>query len=292
MKHSRFCGLPGDDPSRPSMSSHECLSTWRSYRGQRERLASTRLVARFERWDIQVGLHYLPLSPAFFFILAGIYLLVVAMLRAGVLRYAYLQLGIGSGTVLLLLLASLAGSYFNVPLVELPKQPVVSHREIGLHGMRYARPVVVDWPGVIIAVNIGGAVIPGLFSLYLLLRNSMWALGIVATACVTAVCHLLAHPVAGVGITVPLLAPSLTAGFAALILSRRHAAALAYVAGSMGTLIGADLLNLGSLRFMGASVVSIGGAGTFDGVFLTGILAVMIASMSGGGRPAHRTTPR
>jgi uncharacterized membrane protein len=62
-----------------------------------------------------------------------------------------------------------------------------------------------------------------------------------------------------------------------MILSRDYAAPLAYVAGCMGTLLGADLLNLDKLTNLGASVASIGGAGTFDGVFLTGILAVLLA---------------
>jgi uncharacterized membrane protein len=47
-------------------------------------------------------------------------------------------------------------------------------------------------------------------------------------------------------------------------------------------LIGADLLNLGKVQGLGAPVASIGGAGTFDGIFLIGILAVLIASLSGG----------
>jgi len=63
----------------------------------------------------------------------------------------------------------------------------------------------------------------------------------------------------------------------ALLLSREQAAPLAYI----GSLIGADLLNLGSARGLGAPVASIGGAGTFDGIFfLIGIVAVLIASLS------------
>jgi uncharacterized membrane protein len=61
---------------------------------------------------------------------------------------------------------------------------------------------------------------------------------------------------------------------------------------SLGTLIGADLLNLDKVQGLGAPVVSIGGAGTFDGIFVIGILAVLLASLSGmfGGRgPEHAT---
>ncbi len=79
------------------------------------------------------------------------------------------------------------------------------------------------------------------------------------------------------GIAVPTLIPPAVAALVAVILSRQSTAPLAYVAGSMGTLIGADILNLHILPTLEASVASIGGAGTFDGVFLSGILAVLLA---------------
>ena len=96
----------------------------------------------------------------------------------------------------------------------------------------------------------------------------------------TTVCHLLADPVPGVGIALPVFVPALTTAIVALLLSGRHAAPLAYISGSLGTLIGADLLNLGKLQGLGTPIASIGGAGTFDGVFLIGIVAVLIASIS------------
>ncbi len=237
-------------------------------------------------------LHYLPLSPPSFSILAVIYILLVALIQIGILRYAYLRLGVGPGTVLVLLLGSLLGSYFNIPVANLPGEQIFTQQEISYYGMRYAVPVEVDWPGTILAVNVGGAVIPGAVSLYLLAKHGLWGLGAAATAGVAVVCHLLAHPIQGVGIAVPVFVPALTAGVVATILSRRHSAALAYISGSMGTLIGADLLNLGAIRHMGAPVASIGGAGTFDGIFLTGILAVLIASLSGGAEPASSATAR
>jgi uncharacterized membrane protein len=51
---------------------------------------------------------------------------------------------------------------------------------------------------------------------------------------------------------------------------------VAYVSGVLGTLIGADLSNLGVIPKLGAPIASIGGAGTFDGVFLSGIIAVLL----------------
>jgi len=85
-----------------------------------------------------------------------------------------------------------------------------------------------------------------------------------------------------------LMLPRVTASWAAaatavtaLLVRRREAAPLAYIGGSMGTLIGADLLNLDKAQGLGAPVISIGGAGTFDGIFVTGVLAVLIAGFAG-----------
>jgi uncharacterized membrane protein len=146
--------------------------------------------------------------------------------------------------------------------------------------MHHMVPVVVSWPGTVIAINVGGALVPTLVSLYLLVKNELWGLGIVAIACVAALCHWLARPVPGLGIALPIFVPAIVTAIVALVLSRRHAAPLAYVGGSLGTLIGADLLNLDKIQGLGAPIASIGGAGTFDGIFVTAILAVLIASIS------------
>jgi uncharacterized membrane protein len=90
----------------------------------------------------------------------------------------------------------------------------------------------------------------------------------------------MATPVQGIGIAVPVFAPVITTAILAFILSRDYAPPLAYIGGSMGTLIGADLLNLDKISGLGAPVASIGGAGTFDGIFLTGILAVLLAGIA------------
>ena len=83
------------------------------------------------------------------------------------------------------------------------------------------------------------------------------------------------------GIAIPTLVPPIAAALVAAVVSWRNAAALAYASGSLGVLIGADLLNLDKLRGLGAPVASIGGAGTFDGIFVTGLLAVLLASLTG-----------
>lgn len=227
-------------------------------------------------------LHYLPLPLPFFSILAGVFLVLVIIVQMNAFQFAYMRLGMSPRSALLLLLASLLGSYINIPVAELGQQRIISGQEIDFFGMKYIVPVVVNWPGTVIAVNVGGALIPGVTSFYLLARTGLWLQGVLVTACVVAICHILARPVPGLGIALPVFVPAISTAAAALLVSRPNAAPLAYVGGCLGTLIGADLLNLGKLQGLGAPVASIGGAGTFDGVFLTGILAVLLASFGDG----------
>jgi uncharacterized membrane protein len=223
----------------------------------------------------------------FFSILVGLFVFLVILVQLGALRYAYLRIGLSPGAAMMVLLASLIGSYFNVPVAQLPAHRVVSGQLVSFFGMEYVIPMVVAWPGTIVAVNVGGALVPGLVSLFLFVRHWLWLRGCVAIACVAIVTHILAHPVYGLGIALPIFVPVIVTAVTALLLSRRYAAPLAYIGGSMGTLIGADLLNLGRIQGLGAPVASIGGAGTFDGIFVTGVLAVLITALSLGVSHPH-----
>ena len=153
--------------------------------------------------------------------------------------------------------------------------------------MRYAVPGVSHGKGTTLAVNVGGAVIPTLVSFYLLIKRELRAKALVATTVVAFVIHWIADPVPGLGIAVPVFMPVVVTAIVAMTLSREEAAPLAYIAGSLGTLIGADLTNLDKVRDLGAPVATIGGAGTFDGIFLTAILAVLLASSYTRPRAAH-----
>lgn len=227
-------------------------------------------------------MHYLPLTLPFFSILVGLFLLLCLVMQISALRYAYLRIGLTPTAALIILFASLVGSYFNIPLTQLPQRQIVSGRLVHYFGMQYVIPSVYAWPGTVVAANVGGAVIPVLVSIYLLVRHRLWLSALIAVACIAGLSHMEAHPVRGLGIAVPVFLPALATAMVALVLSRRHAAPLAYIGGSIGVLIGADLLNLGKLSGLGAPVASIGGAGTFDGIFLTGVLAVLIAALTSG----------
>src|SRR5882724_9226904 len=219
--------------------------------------------------------HYLPLTPGFFSILVFLALALVILIQLRILRYAYMRLGVGPGVALLLLFGSLIGSYFNLPITVLRGPPVRSGQIVDFFGMRYVVPFVVS-PSTILAVNVGGAVIPTLMSAYLVLRYQLWLRATIAVAVIAVIVHSTATPVPGIGIAVPVVATAILA----LVLSREYAAPLAYIGGSMGTLIGADILNLDKIGSLGAPIASIGGAGTFDGIFLTGILAVLLAGLA------------
>ena len=230
-------------------------------------------------------IHYLPLTPGLFSILVFLVVGLIILIQLRILRYAYMRLGVGPGVALLLLFGSLIGSYFNIPVTVLPGHPVRSAEIVEYFGMSYIVPLVTSWPGTVIAVNVGGAVIPTIMSFYLVIRYQLWLKAALAVVAIAFVIHSMATPVPGIGIAVPVLAPVLTTAILAFILSREYAPPLAYVGGSMGTLVGADLLNLDKINGLGAPVASIGGAGTFDGIFLTGILAVLLAGLAAPSRP-------
>ena len=224
------------------------------------------------------GLNYFPLEQTFLVALAVLIGVMIAILQIGILGYVYERMGIHPRYIFGLLVLSLGGSYVNIPVAQLYSEQVVPAQVVSFFGMHYVIPSTLDVHRTIIAVNIGGAVIPTLLSLYLLFKQRLFFEGFLAVAIVTLIVYQLAYPVRGMGIAVPTFVPPILAAIVALIISRRYAAPLAYICGSLGTLIGADVLNLNRIQELGAPVASIGGAGTFDGIFLTGILAVILAS--------------
>jgi uncharacterized membrane protein len=225
----------------------------------------------------QSGVHFFPLAYPFILLFLVVGAVVLALIEINAIEYAYARIGIDHRYVFGLLLLSLLGSYVNIPVAELPAEKVLSNQEISFYGMRYVIPVLHESPRTVIAINFGGAVIPTLLSVYLVVKNAIYLKSLAGVFIVAVIANWIARPVPGVGIAIPTFVPPLVAAGVALMLSRVSAPSLAYVSGSLGTLIGADLLNLGKIQGLGAPVASIGGAGTFDGIFLTGILAVLLA---------------
>src|SRR5580693_1387549 len=230
-------------------------------------------------------IHYLPLTPGFFSILVFLFAGLIILIQLRILRYAYMRLGVGPGAALLLLFGSLIGSYFNIPVTILPGETIQSGQVVDFFGMHYVVQVMVSSLGTVLAGNVRGPECPTVMSTYVVIRYQLWLKAAIATAVIAAIIHSMATPVPGIGIAVPVFAPVVTTAILAFILSREYAPPLAYIGGSMGTLIGADLSNLDKINGLGAPVASIGGAGTFDGIFLTGILAVLLAGLAAPSRP-------
>ncbi|WP_207712824.1 DUF1614 domain-containing protein [Desulfofundulus sp. TPOSR] len=210
-----------------------------------------------------------PLIWLIFLILLFPFLIFVLFFQ--VATFSFAKLGLSPQGAVLLFSLSIIGGIINIP---------ISRRRFVIEEERFFFPFLFYYPPrvreQIIAVNVGGAVIPVLFSLYLLERTPLWP-ALTAVAIVTIVAKALARPVPGVGISLPAFIPPLVAAAAAILLAGKDAAPVAYIAGVWGTLIGADLLNLYRLRELGAHVLSIGGAGVFDGIFLVGVVAALLA---------------
>jgi uncharacterized membrane protein len=220
---------------------------------------------------------FLPVTLVLVLALGLLLAVLFVLVEVRVLAYAYQKIGVRPRYVFGLLLLTLLGSHVNVPLYSIPVERIVPPRTEWMFGRPYEVPERLAPGATVVAVNVGGALIPTLLSLYLLLRTRMAWQMLLGTAVVAIVVNQLARVVPGVGIVVPMLVPPLVAAAVGLLLAFRRAPPVAYVSGSMGALVGADLVNLGRVAEMAAPIVSIGGAGTFDGVFLTGIIAGLLA---------------
>jgi len=215
----------------------------------------------------------------FFVILAFLFIL----LEIGIIHHAFLAIGLPPELAFMALFAALVGSYINIPLTRIESGPPHASDVVNSFGVRYRVPTRYAGGSTILAINVGGAVVPVLVSLYVMLVQPTTIVpAVIGVAIVTMVVHRFARPVPGMGIATPMFIPPIIAALTALVLTGMmtggaHVDAVAFVSGVLGSLIGADLMNLNQLRTLGAPVASIGGAGTFDGVFLTGIVAVLLA---------------
>ena len=221
-----------------------------------------------------------PLAWPFLLLLLALLGLLAGLFGAGLLSYAYQRLGLPPEWAFGLLLASFLGSAVNIPVARIrSRRDLAAPRVVQFFGLRYQVPPVSVPRYTVVAVNLGGAVIPTALALYLWFHDGLGAETLLSVAVVTFFVHLAAREVPGLGIVVPgLLAPAVAA-LMALTVGGDQAPAVAYVAGVLGSLLGADLLNLGKLADLGTPMASIGGAGTFDGVFLSGLVAVLIATL-------------
>ena len=222
---------------------------------------------------------YRPHQNVFFLFFAVLLTVVVIILFIGVSEVAFQRIGFTRLQVVLILVGTFLGSSVNIPVRRVKSQErIVQVDEVQFFGIRYRIPhIAVGEVSTLIAVNVGGALIPTIVSLYLLQSHPEELLPALEGVAFTAiVVHLVAKKVPGLGITTPAFVPPIAAALCAFLLAPNFPSVVAYVAGTLGTLIGADLTNLRGIPSLGAPVASIGGAGTFDGVFLSGMIAVLL----------------
>lgn len=203
----------------------------------------------------------------------------LALLFVSVAGYAYQRIGISRGWFEIIIVGALVGSRVDIPVWRGPAGGRTDTVDLIVFGARYRIPVVRQRARSTLAVNVGGAVIPLVVSVYLLVHDHAWLGGLLVAAPVAIGVRLVARPVAGIGIVIPPLLPPMIAAVAAVAVGGPSSAALAFVGGTIGTLVGGDLANLGRIRKLAAPIASIGGAGTFDGIFLSGVLAVLLATL-------------
>lgn len=212
--------------------------------------------------------------------LAALVLLVLLPLLFGQIMIGGLaKLHLSPGTALALVFAIILGGLINIPVSRIVREETVPEHPLALFGFWES------WPRLrrvrretVIAVNLGGCLIPTGIALYELLHLDASALGAaaIAGAVTIIVCYFVARPVAGVGIVMPGLISPIVAALLALLMAPDQAAPVAFVAGVAGPLVGADLLHLRDIRTSAIGIASIGGAGTFDGIVLSGVIAAYL----------------
>lgn len=225
-----------------------------------------------------------PLALFGFLLLAFIMPFVMADVVVGALA----RLGLAPGPAMWVAFGIFVGGLVNIPVYRLkgqePRQApphwfsamLGSHRWIPAGSIRPRQPVI--------AVNLGGCLVPLLVVIHefgrLAEMGGARALfpTLAAVALNVVVCWKMAHPVKDRGIVMPSLIPAaVAAACAVLLVPAGFRAPLAFCAGVLGPLIGADLLHLRDMGRISTGIMSIGGAGTFDGIVISGLLAIILA---------------
>lgn len=218
----------------------------------------------------------MPKIPLRYLLLIAALAMLMMSIQLGALTVVFEKLGLSPDSALLLFLTILGGSLINLPLFSMKSEPVRLEevppplREIYSQMPHTGRTIVL--------VNVGGCVVPAAFCIYLLAQHSLNIFYVVlAVAAVALLCFKTTRPLPGVGLGAPMLLAPLMAALVSIALDPANAAPLAFISGTLGVLIGADLLHLRDIQRLGTPFASIGGAGSFDGIFISGLVAVLLA---------------
>lgn len=219
----------------------------------------------------------MPVKPLHFIVFMFLIIFLLILLQLEILGIVLSKLGLSPESAVTLLFATLLGSAINLPLFTLKGDPGMENEPLVIP--RGFLGQIQPYHGkTVVSINVGGALIPVGFSLYLLSIKPIPVMDVLlAIGIVTALSYFVSRPIKGLGIGMPMLLAPLAAALSAVIINPEFSAPLAYICGTLGVLIGADLLHLKDIKMLATPVASIGGAGTFDGIFFTGIIAVLLA---------------
>ena len=219
---------------------------------------------------------YFPISLLLFLVVLLLLPILTLGLTVNVVEVAVAKLGFSPNVSALLLFLVILGSAVNIPLYKSKSSVARTERLSDLRLREFwGIPLRKIQNYTVIALNVGGGLIPVALALYQFTQASAIAI-VIVTAIVTAVSFRGAKVVPGVGIAMnPFLAP-VTAAISAMLIANTHAAPVAFAGGVLGTLIGADILHLKEIQSMSSGMLSIGGAGVFDGIALCGLFALLL----------------
>ena len=191
------------------------------------------------------------------------------------------KLGISPFIGLGIIFCILLGSLINIPLKRIKTVSKVPTDLRPLFGLTSWFPrQILQKKELIIAVNVGGCVVPSVLALYQLARlfnAGMIVMPVIVIIMNVIICYRLSEIKTDVGILLPAYVPGVMAALCGLILTPENPPAVAFCAGILGPLIGADLLRLKQIIALSSGTASIGGAGTFDGIVISGFIALLLS---------------
>jgi len=218
--------------------------------------------------------------PLFIFVA---FIIFIPLFFANAMLVALGKLGLSPGTSLLAASGIFIGGMFNVPIKRIDRDEIIDVTPFSLFGFGRIFPQFLRRRTyTVIALNVGGCLVPAAIAVYEVFRLASLGPGVLlatiaAVVVNVAVCYWLARPVPQLGIALPAIMPALVAALCGLLFVPDMAPALAFVGGVAGPLIGADLLHLRQIERISTGVASIGGAGTFDGIVISALVATLLA---------------
>ncbi len=209
--------------------------------------------------------------------------IIFPLLLADVMMSAMHKLGLTPGLSLLAVMSIFFGGMINIPVKKIPRSHDMQYNPVDMFGFQRVFPGFVrQRQYTVIALNVGGCLVPCAIGLWQIARMAGQGVPALIAAAIAisinvAVCYWTSRPVKNVGIAMQPFLPAVVAALCAIVLLPEFAPPVAFVAGVAGPLIGADMFHLKEISKINTGMASIGGAGTFDGIVLSGLVATLLA---------------